>query len=147
MRYPPAHRSDHVDIYKSLAQGEVKVHDPYNWLEKSSVDTDRWVDAQVSLSRAFLDCNPERQKLEKQFTQNMDYVKVCPCSLSPCTTQLSAHHDIVPSSTPPNAKAMAVGIGTTILGCRLSRCSIDPSIRYFPISPTSRILKERCSLM
>jgi hypothetical protein len=42
--YPKAHRSDHIDVYKSKKEGEVKVHDPYQWLEEKSPETDKWVE-------------------------------------------------------------------------------------------------------
>jgi prolyl oligopeptidase len=31
--YPKAKRLDHVDVYKSQNRGEVKIEDPYRWLE------------------------------------------------------------------------------------------------------------------
>jgi prolyl oligopeptidase len=77
MYYPPACRSDHVGVYESLSQGEVKVHDPYKWLEKPSAETDNWIDAQVSLSRTYLNSKPYKKELEKEFIQNIDYDKVC----------------------------------------------------------------------
>lgn len=44
-RYPPARRSDHIDIYQSAKKGgEVKVHDPYQWLETNSEETTRWIE-------------------------------------------------------------------------------------------------------
>ena len=46
-RYPAARRSDHVDVYKSEEKGEVRVPDPYNWLEKDSEETDKWTTAHV----------------------------------------------------------------------------------------------------
>jgi hypothetical protein len=77
--YPPARRSDHVDEYRSSSNGIVKVPDPYNWLEQSSPETEAWISAQISLSRSYLDAIPYRDELEKQFMENMDYVKVCMC--------------------------------------------------------------------
>ena len=44
-RYPIARRSDHFDTYKSAEKGEdVKIHDPYQWLETSSDETTRWIE-------------------------------------------------------------------------------------------------------
>jgi len=40
-KYPPARRSDHVDTYKSEKHGEVKVPDPYDWLETYSEETEK----------------------------------------------------------------------------------------------------------
>lgn len=53
--YPPARRSNHVDEYKSELKGQVKVADPYQWLEKSTPETDEWVTAQEEFTRAYLD--------------------------------------------------------------------------------------------
>ena len=39
--YPPARRSDHIDAWKSKKHGEVKVHDPYEWLESNSEETEK----------------------------------------------------------------------------------------------------------
>jgi len=54
-KYPPTRRSDHVDVYKSEAKGQVQVADPYQWLEKNSAETDEWVTAQEAFTRAYLD--------------------------------------------------------------------------------------------
>lgn len=45
-KYPNSRRSDRVDIYQSKAEGEVKVADPYQWLEENSKETEQWVDGQ-----------------------------------------------------------------------------------------------------
>lgn len=76
-RYPPSRRSDHVDVYKSEAKGEVRVPDPYQWLEQNSKETEQWVDAQEAFTRAYLDQNPERQALEDEIRQNEKFAKVC----------------------------------------------------------------------
>lgn len=75
-RYPTARRSDHVDVYKSELKGEVRVQDPYEWLEHNTEETDQWTTAQEQFTREFLDQNPERQDLENQIRKNMDYAKV-----------------------------------------------------------------------
>ncbi len=74
--YPPAHRSEHVDVYKSEAKGEVRVSDPYQWLEENTEETEKWTTAQEAFTRAYLDKNPDRQKLEDEITANTDYAKV-----------------------------------------------------------------------
>jgi hypothetical protein len=76
MRYPPARRSDHIDTYKSQSKGQVQVSDPYQWLEKQSEETNNWINAQVSLSRDYLDRIPHREDLVKEFTTNTDFEKV-----------------------------------------------------------------------
>ena len=72
-RYPPARRSDHVDVYKSEKRGEVRVPDPYQWLEHNTDETEQWTTAQERFTREYLDRNPERQDLEDQIRQAMDY--------------------------------------------------------------------------
>lgn len=74
--YPPTRRGDHVDVYKSAARGEVRVPDPYSWLEENSRETDEWVSAQEAFTRGYLDENPERQELEDEIRANMDFAKV-----------------------------------------------------------------------
>lgn len=75
-KYPSARRSDHVDVYKSKAKGEVRVHDPYEWLEHNSEETDKWTTAQEAFTREYLDRNPDRQPLEDEIRKNTDYAKV-----------------------------------------------------------------------
>ncbi|KIJ65569.1 hypothetical protein HYDPIDRAFT_174977 [Hydnomerulius pinastri MD-312] len=74
-QYPEARRSDHVDVYKSEKQGEVRVADPYQWLEENTEETDKWTSAQDAFTRAYLDENPDRIKLEKEIRANTDYEK------------------------------------------------------------------------
>ena len=75
-RYPPARRSDHVDVYKSEKRGEVRVPDPYQWLEHNTEETEQWTTAQEKYTREYLDRNSERQELEDEIRKNMDYAKV-----------------------------------------------------------------------
>ncbi|KAF7969402.1 hypothetical protein HWV62_27391 [Athelia sp. TMB] len=74
--YPPARRSGHVDEYQSAARGAVRVPDPYQWLEQHTPETDDWVGRQEAFTRAYLDQNPDRVKLEDEIRKNMDYAKV-----------------------------------------------------------------------
>ncbi|KAI0676715.1 prolyl oligopeptidase [Trametes maxima] len=80
-RYPAARRSDHVDVYKSESKGEVRVRDPYNWLEHNTDETEQWTTAQEQYTREYLDQNPERQDLEDQIRKTMDYAKFSAPSL------------------------------------------------------------------
>lgn len=75
-QYPRARRSDHVDVYKSEKQGEVRVPDPYQWLEENTEETDQWTTAQDVFTRSYLDKNPARTKLEQEIRANTDYAKV-----------------------------------------------------------------------
>lgn len=46
-RYPVARRGDHIDKYESKKQGgEVKIHDPYQWLESNSEETTKWIEGE-----------------------------------------------------------------------------------------------------
>ncbi|KAI9456943.1 prolyl oligopeptidase [Boletus coccyginus] len=74
-QYPPARHSDHVDVYKSEKQGEVRVADPYHWLEEHSDETDAWTSAQDAFTRNYLDKNPDRAILEKEIRAHTDYEK------------------------------------------------------------------------
>ena len=75
-QYPPARRSDHVDVYKSKKHGDVRVADPYQWLEEPTDETDAWSSAQDAFTRTYLNKNPDRAKLEKEIKANTDYEKV-----------------------------------------------------------------------
>jgi prolyl oligopeptidase len=75
-KYPPARRSDHVDVYKSEAHGQVSVADPYQWLEQNTTETEEWTSIQERFTRSYLDKNADRQKLEDAFRTNTDYAKV-----------------------------------------------------------------------
>ncbi|THH13332.1 hypothetical protein EW146_g6877 [Bondarzewia mesenterica] len=72
-QYPPARRSDHVDVYTSEAKGEVKIIDPYEWLEHNTDETEKWTTAQEKFTREFLDANPDRSKLEEEIRKSTDY--------------------------------------------------------------------------
>jgi len=81
--YPKARRSDHVDTYQSASKGSVPVHDPYNWLEKHTEETDAWVSEQERFTRKFLDQTPHRKRLEDAFRASVDYPKVHSYRISP----------------------------------------------------------------
>ncbi|EJU06084.1 hypothetical protein DACRYDRAFT_19397 [Dacryopinax primogenitus] len=70
--YPSARRSTHVDIYKSVAKGEVRVPDPYNWLEENSKETEEWVEKQVEFTGKFIQQGP-REQLYKAIKENFNY--------------------------------------------------------------------------
>ncbi|KAF8898147.1 prolyl oligopeptidase [Gymnopilus junonius] len=73
--YPAARLSDHVDIYKSASRGEVRVSDPYQWLEEYTDETDKWTSAQEAFTRSYLDKNPDLAHLENAFRDCNDYPK------------------------------------------------------------------------
>ncbi|KAI6114866.1 prolyl oligopeptidase [Pisolithus croceorrhizus] len=74
-QYPTARRSDRVDVYKSEKRGQVRVPDPYQWLENQSDETDKWTTVQDEFTRAYLNKNQDRTKLEKEIRANTDYEK------------------------------------------------------------------------
>lgn len=74
--YPTPRRSDHVDVYKSESKGDVRVPDPYNWLEKKSEETDKWIAAQEAFTAAYLDQNSDRKALEEEIRANTNFPKV-----------------------------------------------------------------------
>ena len=78
--YPTTRRSDHIDVYQSEAQGEVKVPDPYTWLEKDGEERKGWLASQEALARNFLDSHPDRTRLEEEIRASTDYEKVS-CSI------------------------------------------------------------------
>jgi prolyl oligopeptidase len=74
--YPPTRRSDHVDIYKSAANGQVAVPDPHCWLETCTDEAEKWVTAQQLFARTYLDKNSDKQKLGDLLRSCMDYPRV-----------------------------------------------------------------------
>ncbi|KZO94890.1 prolyl oligopeptidase [Calocera viscosa TUFC12733] len=70
--YPPARRSEHVDVYKSELKGSVRVPDPYDWLEENEKETEEWVERQVEFTGTFIDQGP-REKLYKAIKENFNY--------------------------------------------------------------------------
>ena len=75
-RYPPARRSEVIDVYKSETRGEVEVPDPYQWLEGTTEETHNWKTAQEALMKQYLERNLNRQLLEDDIRSNTDYAKV-----------------------------------------------------------------------
>ena len=75
-RYPQSRRSDHVDVYKSKAEGTVNVPDPYSWLEKNSEETTRWVTEQEKYTREYLHSSPDWKRIEADIRKVTDYAKV-----------------------------------------------------------------------
>lgn len=62
-KYPPARRSDHVDLYESKKSGQVRVPDPYEWLEHKTEETEAWIDAEVKLTKEYLSGYKDHSKL------------------------------------------------------------------------------------
>ncbi|RYG66584.1 S9 family peptidase, partial [bacterium] len=67
--YPPTRTVDQVDTYHG-----VEVADPYRWLEDTySEETAAWVEAQNTVTHAFLESLPQRPALEKRLTELWNY--------------------------------------------------------------------------
>ena len=75
-QYPPAHKSDHVDTYKSKKSGSVAVPDPYEWLEHYTPEREAWINTQADFTEDYLKKNPDRKILEDEIRKNTDYAKV-----------------------------------------------------------------------
>jgi len=70
--YPVSRRGEQVDDYFGM-----KVTDPYRWLEdETSAETKAWVDAQNSVTFAYLDKIPYREKLKARLTQLFNYPRI-----------------------------------------------------------------------
>lgn len=112
--YPPTYRSDHVDVYQSEAQGEVKVPDPYAWLEKDGEERKRWLASQEALARKLLDSHPDRAMLEEEIRSSTDYEKVRFLTLQ---VQKEVAYIGQSSSVHPHCEMMAAGIGHITAAC------------------------------
>ncbi len=108
--YPTARRADHFDVYKSKTIGEVRVHDPYVWLERNTEETEAWTTAQEACTRKYLDQNPDRQNLEDDIRKNMNYAKVH----IPPTTMSSRPSSTTISSSSPLLVCVTMDDGTGI---------------------------------
>lgn len=74
--YPTARRSDHVDVYESKSRGQVRVPDPYQWLEKDTEETQKWVSAQEAYTKSYIAQHSEERKLlEDAIRANTNYAK------------------------------------------------------------------------
>lgn len=74
--YPESPRGDHVDVYTDAQGAEVRVPDPYRWLEDpDSPQTRAWVEAQNRVTGAYLDTLPARAAYRERLTALWDYPK------------------------------------------------------------------------
>jgi len=126
--YPPARRSDHIDVYQSAQRGEVHIPDPYRWLEEYSDETEKWISSQQVFTRSYLDKNTDKQKLEDAFRSSVDYAKVMDCSDLALSYRISRCFFFVFSSLRLLYSMTDIGIGSTTVGCRLKQVSIPGNI-------------------
>lgn len=72
--YPESPRGDHADVYRDAEGREVRVPDPYRWLEDpDSPETRRWVQAQNERTEDFLSALPARAAYRERLTALWDY--------------------------------------------------------------------------
>lgn len=80
--FPSAKRSEHQDTYTSKANGQVKVADPYQWLESppsQSKDTKQWVEAQAAFAQSYITGYPQRDLIKKRLEETFSYPRFsCP---------------------------------------------------------------------
>lgn len=80
--FPQARRADHVDVYKSKAHGQVKVPDPYRWLEtppSQSTETQKFSEAQAAYFSKYLEGYAPRDAFVKRLEQTFSYPRFsCP---------------------------------------------------------------------
>jgi prolyl oligopeptidase len=69
--YPETKKTEHVDSYFGK-----EVADPYQWLENDmEEDVMKWVDEQISVTEAYLDSTPYRNKIKDRLTELWNYPK------------------------------------------------------------------------
>ncbi len=69
LKYPVAHTVDQVDDYFGT-----KVADPYRWMENvDSPEVKQWVDAENTLTHAYLDAIPGREAIKERLMALTDY--------------------------------------------------------------------------
>ncbi|CAO1618043.1 unnamed protein product [Parajaminaea phylloscopi] len=80
--FPQAKRGDVVDTYKSKKDGEVKIADPFRWLEQppsQSPETKKWVEEQADFAQAYIKEYKPRAELKKRIEENFSYPRFsCP---------------------------------------------------------------------
>lgn len=75
--YPSVRRDETFEeVFKSQKRGEVSVKDPYNWLhEPDSAETKEFVQKQGDFARAYLQQQPDGDKLKAAITDNYSYAR------------------------------------------------------------------------
>lgn len=94
--YPQARREEHYDTYKSEKHGEVKVHDPYRWLEippSESAETKKFVQEQADLTERYLSNDPNRDSFAADLKENWNYAR-CASAEVPTDYVSPANRDI-----------------------------------------------------
>ncbi|KIO29452.1 hypothetical protein M407DRAFT_70380 [Tulasnella calospora MUT 4182] len=74
LKYPKSRRTDHFDTYENK-NGEVKVLDPYNWLESETQERSSWLDEQADLTQRFIEKFGHRENIKTELTKNWDFCR------------------------------------------------------------------------
>ncbi|THF86324.1 S9 family peptidase [Deinococcus sp. KSM4-11] len=75
-RYLESPRGDHVDVYTDEHGQQVRVPDPYRWLEDpDSPQTRAWVAAQNAVTDVVLDALPARTRYRERLTELWNYAR------------------------------------------------------------------------
>lgn len=92
-KYPKTRRTNHFDTYQNKS-GEVKVSDPYNWLERDTEERSSWLHGTLSqrecrspaesaatteranLTQATIGNFEHREKIKAELTKNWDFSRV-----------------------------------------------------------------------
>lgn len=76
LTYPDALRGEHVDVYTNASGSEVRVPDPYRWLEDPDApETRAWVEAQNRVTEEVLARLPAREAYRGRLTELWNYAK------------------------------------------------------------------------
>lgn len=73
--YPSARRANVYETFQSEKHGQVQIHDPYQWLESPSEETEKWINDQVEFSSKLLDQIPNKNLLVDKLMKNMNFAK------------------------------------------------------------------------
>ncbi len=76
LHYPKTETVEQFDIYESSGGKQVKVADPYRWLEEDVRESDRvaaWVAQQQTLTTTYLENLSEREAFRERLTELWDY--------------------------------------------------------------------------
>ncbi|CAO1616571.1 unnamed protein product [Sympodiomycopsis kandeliae] len=80
--FPTARREDHIDVYKSKEHGQVKIADPYRWLETSpahSQETQQFSESQAAFFAKYLEGYAPREAFKERLKQTFSYPRfTCP---------------------------------------------------------------------
>jgi hypothetical protein len=74
--YPPTHRDNTSDVYKSLKWGTVRAPDPYRWLENDDNCRQDWVSNQEAFTARHFSAFQDQRQLNETVAKAHDYTTV-----------------------------------------------------------------------